>query len=135
MKKYFLLLTMGLMSLGLNNAFASDDVCPTVTEMRNIGSNFKFAYLDSGTDWQLASDAYIINGVTWQTLYNVSFNQVTSPTDAVITGQDFFNVSPLRTFPSASEFGDEVLCSYEPEGAIYTVTAVNSAVYGLRKFH
>jgi len=119
---------------------ATDNPCPDLSTLREIGSRFTHAFRyprDSKQPdlWVLTSEPFAYGDEVWQTVYSANMPGIDDPQTAVAKGQNDYNYSILRTRPYVSVSGSLISCGYSPEGGDrYLVYADNQVLAGLKRF-
>ena len=133
MKKIFKVLSSVILLISVSNVFAKDVTCPSTEKIRSLGSEFVSAYNTSGFEWVLVSDSFAWKNQNWQTLFTVSLPGIYDPVNALVDGKSIFDKSPITTQPSAQVTDEKTECGYTPTGALYKVTVVTPANFGLKR--
>jgi hypothetical protein len=139
-KKLSSLLAATVLAAAFGNVYAAtDNPCPDLRVLRDIGSTFTHAYQypHGGKQpdlWVLTSEPFFFGDNTWQTVYTANMPGIDDPQTAVAKGQNDYNYSILKTTPHAHISGALISCEYSPEGGNYLVYADNQILSGKKRF-
>src|SRR3990167_7472957 len=112
-----------------SSAFAKDDACPDIYNIRENGSKLATAFQYKDKEWVASSTPFLAGDSIWQVHFIELIPGVSNPVGALSIAQRDFNNFSMMAKPKVYNNGEQssgvVICDYSPDGANYTVFAVN----------